>query len=219
MCAVALYFDPRVILGENNALDGVEYLMPFELQAGNGSYRVPANTGIPAQVVSLIHRIHDESLERTTQHSQLAMKTYLKMILVLLLRFYAGDATTTGALDRKNRNLARLQPLLHYIERHFAENISVEDAARLVGMSNSHFMRNFRAVTGQVFTCYLNRYRIARAQQLLVTTDRSIASVSQDVGFCDQSYFGVLFRRFVGTTPREYREACGATSLDTVSRA
>ena len=36
-------------------------------------------------------------------------------------------------------------------------------------------------------------------------TDKSIAEVSQDVGFCDQSYFGQVFQKFLHMTPREYK--------------
>jgi len=211
--AVALYFHPRIILGEYRTLDEAEYLIPFEIQGGDFPYGVPAETGIPLQVQDLIHRIHEE-LSHRTLHSQLAMKTYLKMILVLLMQHYAGNASTNSLVRRKNRNLERLQPVLDYIDRHFAENITVEDAAHILAMSKSHFMRYFRTVTGQAFISYLNRFRVSRAQQLLASSDRNIAAVSQEVGFCDQSYFGVLFRRIVGTTPREYRSACSADPAD-----
>jgi hypothetical protein len=47
--------------------------------------------------------------------------------------------------------------------------------------------------------------RIERAQALLANTDDSMASISQEMGFCDQSYFGAVFRRVVGMTPATYR--------------
>ena len=52
---------------------------------------------------------------------------------------------------------------------------------------------------------YLNQHRIQRAQALLAKTDRSIADISLDTGFCDQSYFGAVFRRLAGITPAAYR--------------
>ena len=50
-------------------------------------------------------------------------------------------------------------------------------------------MSFFERVTGLSFMEYLNHYRIERAQALLATTDDSMASISQEMGFCDQSYF------------------------------
>lgn len=55
------------------------------------------------------------------------------------------------------------------------------------------------------FIKYLNRYRIGRAQELLAKNDQSIADISQDTGFCDQSYFGAVFRKLVGIPPAAYR--------------
>src|SRR5262249_11029324 len=73
------------------------------------------------------------------------------------------------------------------------------------GMSESHFMSFFKRATGQSFMAYLNHCRIERAQALLVMTDKSVSDISQEMGFCDQSYFGTVFRRLVGTTPARYR--------------
>jgi len=203
--AEALYFHPSIILGENGTGEGAEYLIPFEIQGRNFPHTIPASTGIPGQVVEWIRRIHHESMHPSA-HSALAKKTYLKLILVQLMAFYSGNLKTLGAVVRKTHHLERLQPVFDYVDQHYVESISVEEAAGLLRMSKSHFMRFFRAVTGQAFISHLNRFRIARAQHLMATTDYSMATISQEVGFCDQSYFGVIFRRFVGTTPREYKD-------------
>jgi hypothetical protein len=52
---------------------------------------------------------------------------------------------------------------------------------------------------------YLNHYRVERSQVMLVNTDEPMATISQEMGFCDQSYFGTVFRRLVGMTPAAYR--------------
>jgi AraC-like DNA-binding protein len=83
--------------------------------------------------------------------------------------------------------------------------IQVGDAAKMCGMSETHFMSAFKQVTGVSFMKYLNQYRIQRAQDLLARTDRSIADISLDTGYCDQSYFGAVFRKLAGTTPAVYR--------------
>ena len=43
------------------------------------------------------------------------------------------------------------------------------------------------------------------AQELMATTAKSLAEISHEVGFCDQSYFGQVFRKLLKTTPRDYR--------------
>jgi AraC-like DNA-binding protein len=86
-------------------------------------------------------------------------------------------------------------------------------------MSESHFMSFFKQVTGLSFMKYLNHYRVERAQALLTNTDESMADISQEVGFCDQSYFGTVFRKIVGTTPAAYRRRLGTSGLHNSTHA
>ena len=81
----------------------------------------------------------------------------------------------------------------------------MREASRICGMSESHFMSFFKRVTGLSFMKYLNHYRVERSQVMLVNTDEPMATISQEMGFCDQSYFGTVFRRLVGMTPAAYR--------------
>ena len=108
--------------------------------------------------------------------------------------FSAGSVLWTGFV-----------PLFRYLGEDCGSGIQVRGAARICGMSESYFMSFFKRVTGLSFMEYLNHYRIERAQALLANTDDSMASISQEMGFCDQSYFGAVFRRVIGMTPATYR--------------
>lgn len=202
---VVLYFLPSLIWSEDISGESAEFLMPFQLQGTDFPHVVPASTGVPAQVLDLMRRAHRD-LAHDTPRAHLSMKIYLRMILVLLMNYYASYRPTVDAVIRKERDLERLRPLFDYLDRHYGEAVTIDDAADRLRMSKSHFMRFFRAVTGQSFIAHLNRFRVAKAQHLMATTDRTIAAISQEVGFCDQSYFGLVFRRLAGMTPREYRE-------------
>jgi AraC-like DNA-binding protein len=95
--------------------------------------------------------------------------------------------------------------LLEFIDHNFNKRIMVKDAASMVRMSRSYFFRFFKQVTGQSFVAYLNRTRIAKAQELLASRDITIAEVSQEVGFCHQGYFGMVFHRLAHLTPLQYK--------------
>jgi AraC family transcriptional regulator len=127
------------------------------------------------------------------------------MILISLLDYYAGERGMREVFDRANNSLGRLDPVLRMIREPYEHALSVKDAASLLGVSRWHFMRLFKTATGESFVRYVNRYRISRAQTLLATTDRSIAQICQQTGFCDQSYFGTVFQRLTGMTPLSYR--------------
>ena len=202
--AAMLYFMPDLIRTNDASGENMEYLMPFLVQDSRFPHLVPARTGIPDEVFGLMKRIQAE-LPAGSPLGRLTAKTSLKMLRVLLVNHYAGHQGTKAVFYRKRESLDRLRSLFEYIDGHYSEPITVEDAASIVCLSKSHFMKFFKRVTGQAFVSYLNHFRIAKAQVLLTTTDLPISEVSQDVGFCDQSYFGLVFRRLVHTSPREYK--------------
>jgi AraC family transcriptional activator of pobA len=207
--AVLLYFLPDLIRGKDTSSEDAEYLMPFLAQDVGFPHLVPAKTGIPSQILNLIQRIYAELPARSTR-GRLNAKTYLKMILVLLGNHYADYRVTVNTFRRKQENIERLHPLFEFLDQHFAEPITVDEAASKVHMSKSHFMRFFKNVTGQGFVTYRHHLRIVKAESLLATTDISIAELCQQVGYCDQSYFGMVFRKFAHMTPRQYRrQFCG----------
>ncbi len=199
----ALFFEPDFIRCDG-ASDGAEYLTPFLLQDPDFPHIVSAETGIPNQVLELMLRIRSE-LPALTPRARLAVKTYLKMILMLLVNRYSSYSGTVETFQRQQRDLDRLFPLFKFLGENCGNEIQVREAARICGMSESHFMSFFKRVTGLTFMKYLNHYRVERSQALLVNTDESMADISQEMGFCDQSYFGTVFRKLVGMTPAAYR--------------
>ncbi len=200
----ALFFLPEVIMGDGGP-DSIEYLTPFLLQDAQFPHIIPAQTGIPSKIAELMLSIHNE-LPSNAPLARLAAKTYLKTILLLLAQRHSSYPGTVRIFERQQRALAHLQPLFCYVESHYADQIRVGNAAKICRMSVSHFMDFFKKSTGQSFIYYLNSYRVERAQELLANTDFALAEIGQMVGFCDQSYFGMVFRRLIGMTPSGYRK-------------
>jgi AraC-like DNA-binding protein/mannose-6-phosphate isomerase-like protein (cupin superfamily) len=199
----ALFFEPDLICC-NGGSDSAEYLTPFLLQDSTFPHIVSSDTGIPRQVLDMMLRIRAE-LPAGSPRARLAVKTYLKMLLLQLVNQYASYAGTVETFQRQQQALERLRPLFHHLGENCGSTIQVRDASRICGMSESHFMSFFKRATGLSFIAYINHYRVERAQLLLAKTEDSMVSVSQQVGFCDQSYFGTVFRRIVGMTPADYR--------------
>jgi AraC-like DNA-binding protein len=205
----SVFFDPGLIHGTSHDGEGMEYLLPFLVQGPNFPHVVPANTGIPLEAFALMRRIKAE-LPATSAWARLAVKTYLKMILLLLVKYYSTHRGIRHQVDRKQADLGRLRPLFRHLEQNYGYPLLVEEAARLCAMSNSHFMYFFKRATGLSFVPYLTQYRITKAKIVLASTDKPISDISQEVAFCSQSYFGMVFRKLVGMTPLAYRRRCGS---------
>jgi AraC-like DNA-binding protein len=202
--AAALYFLPELIRASDASGEDAEYLAPFLMQDASFPHLIAGKTGIPAQIFDLIKRAHKE-MPADTARGRLTLKTYLKMILILLVKHYADHQGMVETFNRKQRAIEQLTPLFDFLETHYREPVSVAAAAEVLNLSESHFMRLFKQVTGQSFISYLNHFRVAKAEHLLATTDLSVSEVSQATGFCDQSYFGLVFRSLVHLTPLQYR--------------
>jgi AraC-like DNA-binding protein len=201
---VVLFFEPELIRTACGTSEGMEYLRPFFAQAADFPHVISRATGLPGEILELVLRIHKE-LPATTSHARLAVKTYLKMILLLLVKHYSAYLGSRQDVNRQHANLERLRPLFAHLERNCDSPILVNEAARLCAMSKSHFMYFFKRTTGQSFSSYVNHFRIAKAQDLLATTNEPISSISEALAFCNQSYFGMVFRKLVGVTPLAYR--------------
>jgi len=209
---VVLSFLPNLVHSGAPLGDDVQYLMPFKLLGPSFPNVIPAGTGLTREIRDFIERICSE-LTGATERSHLAIKTYLKMILLALVNHYSELKATRQALLLQQSNVRRLAPLFDHVEHHYNEPIRVSDAARLCAMSDCYFMHLFKEMTGQSFVAYLNCFRVARAQHALTSTEKGIAEISLESGFCNQSYFGVVFRRLIGMTPHEYRHQNGRVAL------
>jgi len=93
-----------------------------------------------------------------------------------------------------------------YMHANLSERVTLEDLARIAEVSRFHFARQFRIRTGESPMGYLLRTRIERAKDVLRKDDgATVAGIAAMLGFADQSHFTRTFRRFVGTSPTDYR--------------
>jgi len=201
---VSMNFQPEVARSGKMAGEEEYYLSPFLCQGSDFPHVISNSENLPQEVFSHIVNIHKELPARTLL-SRMAIRTYLKMILFILFKYYANHFGSREMLYQERKNLQRLQPVFELLEENFSQPIKVQDAARCCAMSASHFMRFFKMTVGQTFRSYLISFRVAKAQHMLINDEVSLAEISQEMGFCSQSYFGEVFKALVGTTPRTYR--------------
>lgn len=100
----------------------------------------------------------------------------------------------------------KLNHLLAYLGQHYAENISLDEAAGMAGLSRYYFTRIFKQHTSQTYYDYLSFLRIQAAEELLKDRSRSIADISAACGYASISSFNRVFRKLKGVSPSEYRK-------------
>lgn len=102
------------------------------------------------------------------------------------------------------RHLVRARDL---VDARYAEPLTVDDMARVAGLSRGHFSTQFRKAFGESPHAYLLTRRLERAAALLRSTDHSVAEICIDVGWTSVGSFTTSFTRMFGRSPTAYREA------------
>jgi AraC family transcriptional regulator len=135
---------------------------------------------------------------------QLYAEVLAEALVVHFLRRYTAAQPTPCAVSG---GLApyKLQRTLAYIHAHLGQTLSLTTLAAVAQMSLTHFSHLFKHATGLAPHQYVSQCRIERAKRLLVETDMPLIEIGPQVGYADQSHFTALFRRYVGMTPKTYR--------------
>lgn len=128
-----------------------------------------------------------------------------------------ADKTNEGAAERQMRALQkwRLKRVVEYVDSHLSGKITLLDLAMVAGLSRMHFASQFRAATGLRPHEYLLKRRIQHAEELLRQSTMTLVEIALSVGFQTQAHFTTVFKRFVGDTPYQWRNAhcvCGRRS-------
>lgn len=105
-----------------------------------------------------------------------------------------------------------LQRAVIYMNENYASDITLEELARISGVTKQHFCRVFKEQMRMRPMEYLARRRMASARNLLLTTEKSIAEIGKAVGYDNPTYFGMVFKKYEGITPTDCRKRHG-TSL------
>lgn len=93
-----------------------------------------------------------------------------------------------------------------YIDEHFVNpDLTLRDVAEHVTLSNNHFCTVFSQETGETFTEYLTGVRLNKAKEFLLDSAMRSSEIAARVGYNDPHYFGYLFRKRFGKSPRDYR--------------
>lgn len=114
-------------------------------------------------------------------------------------------------LTGNDRGDTVINPALLHMDTHYAQDIALEELAAVCGISQQHLCRVFQKEFGMRPLEYLARKRISHAKSLLYTTEYPVAQIGRLVGYPNPTYFGQVFKKIEGFTPREYRKNMNLT--------
>jgi len=156
-----------------------------------------------AALVGEMDRLHAEDGRLDTAYCE----TMAHALVAYLARRYGRSRLPT---QKQPWKLApwRIRRITEYVEAHIGREISIAELARLVGVTEGHLHRAFRATTGMTPLSYIVQRRIQHAAAILRERNITIAELAQRVGFVSASHFSRTFRRVVGMSPARFRASC-----------
>lgn len=143
-------------------------------------------------------KLYGELTERAPGF-EVASLGIFSQILVELSRLYTHMPAVTS------QALVRLSGVLEWLERHFAQVVTVEGLAHEAHMSRKTLERCFKECFDMAPMQYVNTLRISKAEQMLRETSLKISEIAPLVGVEGANYFARLFRKHTGIEPRAYR--------------
>ena len=99
----------------------------------------------------------------------------------------------------------QILPALTYIEEHYRSDIRAAELAKQCGLSEPHFRRVFREYVSMPPIDYLNSVRIREACRMMDRRDCPMDLVAAECGFSTVSSFTRNFKKFLGTTPYQWK--------------
>lgn len=155
--------------------------------------------------------IHKEYLEQRMGYRLVCRGEILRLI-AHLIREYAQEILTESESDKRKKRLERLNRVLDYIQNNYREQISNQELAEVIHLSEDRFNHLFKESMGMSPLQYMNELRLKKAMGLLKKREYSMAEIADKVGFTDYNHFGRQFRKYYGCSPTEILRPNGMNS-------
>lgn len=152
------------------------------------------------QLKELYRQMIDVYENREDHFFNPAFKNAVLTLLLYLCRNYSKPKQE----EPNNPNsLERVNQALIYMKANFSRKLTNKNIAGSVGLSQYHFQREFKKITGKTPNYYLNMIRCTHARRLLETGRYSVKEAAFLCGFTNFSYFSNVFRQYIGVLPSQ----------------
>lgn len=107
--------------------------------------------------------------------------------------------------EMPDKNQVLIKKICSYLEEHYNQDISLEEAASMIGFSSFYFTKLMKEHMNMSYVDYITALRLEKAKQLLEKTDMTVKDVGIAVGYENANYFTRVFKRVEGYAPSLYK--------------
>ncbi len=144
---------------------------------------------------------------RDSANAPLEMELCLYLLLIQIAQQLQSMPLDRALEPVELKQREPIEPALTYVYEHYKEDIQVIELARSCSMSESYFRKQFLRIMGMSPLEHVNRYRVHRAMNLLITTTDSIQNIAVRAGFSSVAAFNRNFRQYASCSPSAWRRS------------
>ena len=148
-------------------------------------------------------RVGEEAMYIAT-HSEASSLHLLGHLYLLLDALIEASASRREVKSGQLRDFY-IQEAIHYIERNYRRELTVEEIADVCKLNRSYFSKIFKEFTGCTPQEFIIRLRLSKAADLMKLSNDSIGEISVKCGYPNQLHFSRAFKKRYGMSPREWR--------------
>lgn len=153
------------------------------------------------QLASLVASV--ACLQKREPFSELSVQGSLMFYLSSIMRMRYQEQGESASSSRSSE-LARLQPVLIYINHHLAEPIRIEALAQIISLSEKYFISFFKKAMGTTPINYITQVKMKKALEYLNEQSYSVKEVASMVGYTDIYTFSKAFKKVYGVSPSKF---------------
>lgn len=194
----------------NNNLENANYLYIKKL---NAIYPLSKNTG---ELKKLLYSMNNFIYTYLCMNSSITFEDLCSMNHTLIDKCLSKEELITlgeeiiksyvNVIHHDKRENQIIKNALSYIDSNIEKKITLEKVASHIHISSNYLCYLFKENTGFRFCEYINNCRIKIAKDFLDNSSSPLELVSFKCGFNSQSHFSTTFKKYVGTSPNEYRK-------------
>ncbi|MEI7025482.1 helix-turn-helix transcriptional regulator [Paenibacillus sp. y28] len=176
--------------------------------------QLPVQIDVPdmPEAIRLFERLIEQH-----QSKEITSTLRVKAALLEIISAYLEGCPPEEVRLASYESTEKLNAVLRHIEDHLAEEMTLEQLARLVHLHPNYFVRFFKTMLGEPPIQYINRMRMEKAKLLLSQTGAPVSEIADAVGL-SFFYFSRLFKQYSGFAPTEYRRQLQGRNRDETDR-
>ena len=135
------------------------------------------------------------------EYRLLDLKLALLSLALNLLKNHSDDEFSPS--QHSNPKTETVKRAIEYMKDHYAEQISVDELAGMLGFTKYYFCHIFNEITGSTVINHLNYVRCKNARKLILSGKCNITEAAEQSGFTNMSYFAKIYKNVIGQLPSQ----------------